>query len=536
MGGAFRRRLEYDAPFPAPLPMNAPREIELKLVLAEGEAAKVPKAAPLAGVPRRRSRMVAIYFDTSDRALARRGLGLRLRRAGARWRATLKSDSSSGAGLHDRSEWEFPASGAQLDLSRFAATPLANVPMAETLHERLEPVLVTEFTRTTWTIGHAPGCRLEVALDVGRINAGGREACLEEVEVELLEGPASAAFDLAETLASDIAMRPEPASKLARGLDLAEHPRPRPVRARRVDLSPAGDDARAAARIAVGAALAQAQANEAGVLSSGDVEFVHQLRVSLRRMRSALRLFAGALDPGEIAPFAEDLRWAAGALGACRDWDVFVTETLPSLLAAQGDAVEAKRVLRRARERQREARRAAREAVASSRYGLAMLRVARWLASPPGEAAPGTPELEVLASARLRKGARRVAEGEREFATLDAPARHALRIRVKRHRYAIDFLGGLFRAREAARHARRLAVAQEDLGLANDCATAFAHVRELQPSQGFVDFARGWFAAREATSIERSADSLRRAAALRRFWKRKPAAPAPAAEPEPPAA
>jgi len=509
--------------------MVAPREIELKLVLAEGQAARVPLAPPLAGIPGHRARFVAFYFDTPDHALAKRQLGLRLRRSASTWRATLKAGGTSTAGLHDRPEWEFPASGPRLDLSRFTATPLADVPGAATLHERLAPVLVTEFVRTTWRLEPAPGCRVEVALDVGRILAAGREARIEEVEIELLEGDALAAFDLAEVLATTVAMRPEPASKLARGLELAGAARPRPVRAPRVDLSPAGDDARAAARIAVAAALAHGQANEAGVLASADIEFVHQLRVSLRRLRSALRLFERAIDPADTAPFAEDLRWAAKALGACRDWDVFVTETLPALLAAQGDAIEAKRVLRRARARQRDARRAAREALASSRYGLAMLRVARWLSSAPGEPPPETPDMKELASACLRKGARRVAAGERTFATLDAQARHALRIRVKRHRYAVEFLGGLFRRKEASRHARRLARAQEDLGVANDCATAFAHVRELDPSPRFLAFAQGWFAAREVSSIERAAGSLARAAALRRFWRKKPdPEPAPA--------
>lgn len=517
--------------------MTAPREIELKLVLAEGQAALVPKAAALSGAPRRKGRFVAYYFDTPDRSLAKRQLGLRLRRAGSHWRATLKAGNASAAGLHDRPEWEYPAAGPRLDLSRFARTPLADLPMAETLHERLETVLVTEFDRTTWQVEPSPGCRLEVALDRGHIFAGGRAARLEEVEIELLEGPASAAFDLAEALAAEFAMRPEPASKLARGLELAESPRRTPVRARRVDLSPAGDEARAAARLAIAACLAHVQANEAGVLSSRDVEFVHQLRVGLRRLRSALRLFAGVLEPGETAPFAEDLRWAASALGACRDWDVFVTQTLPSLLAAYGDDAEGRRILRHARERQREARRVAQAAVSSPRYGLAMIRLARWLASEPGSALPGAPGLKDLASARLRKGARRLAQGHAGFGTMDAAARHALRIRVKRQRYAVEFFQGLFRGKEAARHARRLAGAQEAFGLANDCATALAHVNELSPSHGLAQFARGWFAAREADGVRASAAALAAVVERPRFWRRKPEpASVPATDPPPAAA
>jgi hypothetical protein len=40
-----------------------------------------------------------------------------------------------------------------------------------------------------------------------------------------------------------------------------------------------------------------------------------------------------------------------------------------------------------------------------------------------------------------------------------------------------------------------------------------------------MDFARGWFAAREATGVEAAAVALAHAASERRFWRRKPPAP-----------
>jgi CHAD domain-containing protein len=283
-------------------------------------------------------------------------------------------------------------------------------------------------------------------------------------------------------------------------------------------------DAREAARRIAAACFAHAQANEAGALASGDIEFVHQLRVALRRLRSALRLFNPALRAGEVLPFAEDLRWAAGVLGRCRDWDVFVTETLPPLVAAQGDATAGRKLLARARARQREARKAARAAILSPRYGLAMLRVARWV-SAPAEPSDGAEPLKDFASRRLRKGAKGVAAQSAGFASLDAAARHRLRILVKRQRYAVEFLGSLFRGQHVKRHVQALARAQEELGLANDCANALAHVRELSPPPEFEAFARGWFAAREAAGIEASARELAKAAAERRFWRRKPRVP-----------
>jgi hypothetical protein len=61
--------------------------------------------------------------------------------------------------------------------------------------------------------------------------------------------------------------------------------------------------------------------------------------------------------------------------------------------------------------------------------------------------------------------------------------------------------------------------------MANDCANALAHVRELSPSPAFLEFSRGWFAARELAGIEASGRALRRAAREPRFWRRKPKAP-----------
>jgi triphosphatase len=500
-----------------------PHETELKLVLAPGEGAKVAATPPLAGAEGRRARYSAIYFDTPTRELSRHGLGLRLRREGRHWRITLKASGSTAAGLHQRPEWEYPVPGPVLDLSRFADTPLARLPGADTLHERLAPTVTTEFRRTRWVLEPRPGARLEVALDEGRIVARGREHPLEELEIEVLEGPAAAAFDLAEALAARLALRPEPASKLARGMELLDSARPRPVHAvhEPVDDAP---DAREAARRTAAACLAHAQANEAGVLDSPDIEFVHQLRVALRRLRSALRLFGPVLQPGEDAPFAEDLRWAAATLGRCRDWDVFVTETLPPLVAAHGDAAVARAVLARARARQRDARRAAREAIVSPRYGLAMIRLSRWVSAPAEPPERAEPPKD-FASRSLRKGARRVREGADAFATLDAASRHRLRILVKRQRYAVEFLGSLFRAQAVRRHVRALARVQDALGLANDCANALAHVAELSPPPGFLEFARGWFAAREAAGIEAASRALAAAAKERRFWRRKPAAP-----------
>ncbi len=77
------------------------------------------------------------------------------------------------------------------------------------------------------------------------------------------------------------------------------------------------------------------------------------------------------------------------------------------------------------------------------------------------------------------------------------------------------------------RHVRALSRVQDALGLANDRANTLAHVREISPSPAVLEFARGWFAAREAAGVDAAGRLLARAAAERRFWRRKPPSAAP---------
>ena len=59
-----------------------------------------------------------------------------------------------------------------------------------------------------------------------------------------------------------------------------------------------------------------------------DIEGVHQLRVSFRRIRSAFSAFRGAVPKDASAYWSEQARWLAGELGLARDLDVFIDEGL----------------------------------------------------------------------------------------------------------------------------------------------------------------------------------------------------------------
>lgn len=178
------------------------------------------------------------------------------------------------------------------------------------------------------------------------------------------------------------------------------------------------------------------QVNEAAVLAGRTPEHLHQLRVGIRRLRSAFSLFRPVLTSVAGADVvAHGLREAALPFGQARDLDVLLAGPLvAALLPEQLAALQAEReaaydqviaILRS-------------PAWATVRVGLdAFLSAAPW-----GLAADPAPD--VLADAALTKRRRRVVKGGADLLSLAPDARHAVRIEAKKLRYGSEFFSSLY--------------------------------------------------------------------------------------------
>jgi inorganic triphosphatase YgiF len=481
-------------------------EVELKFDLAAEAHAAFRKLAPLAGATPRNASLHALYFDTPELELRERQMALRLRRSGRRWVQTLKAGASGAGGLHARDEWEFERSEPTLDLAAFTGTPLEAHP---DLGARLTEVFRVDMRRTTWQLEVTPGNRVEVALDRGEVTRLGEREAVAEVEIESLSGDPMAVFELAAQLVDSAPLRPSAVTKAQRGYRLASGAAQGPAKARAVALDPARDAAWAA-RTVIAAALEQLQSNEGGVIASADPEYLHQMRVALRRLRSALRVFRDAIDPAFAELLRVELRWLARATGPARDWDVLATQTLPAILHAWGESPAARSVRARVAVRRKVAREPLREALLSPRYVRLVLALARWLAQPaPENAEPG--KLGDLAARTIAKRHKRLVAGALRLSALTPAERHRLRLEAKRLRYALEGFECLFRRRRFGDYRELLAEIQDDLGRANDAAVAARLMSELKAPTSFTQFARGWLAAQTHSSVallERHADRL----------------------------
>ena len=397
-------------------------ERELKFRLSARAASEIARALALGAA----ERFVSIYFDTPDQALRRARVALRLRCAGHGWRQTVKCDLSPLA----RGEWESKAPGERLDLARL---PLAEIRETSgidlaALAARLAPQFETRFARRSAELDFADAT-IEAALDRGALVAARRRAPILELELELKRGAPGRLARYAKSLIAPLGLALTFESKAERGYRLAsdaELAAPRKWLRPRLGADTAPGEALA---MLVAAALVQASANAQGVLASTDAEYLHQVRVALRRLRATLDAFK------ELAPRAKPLkrrlRSLAPVLGAARDWDVFVS-ALP----------KATRLVRRARTRQAQAQRAARRVLKSPAFHSFLVRALQWVEQSPWEQAP--PPLAPFAARALERLHRKALEHARGIDWQDADERHELRIRVKRLRYAGDSFAGCF--------------------------------------------------------------------------------------------
>jgi len=517
---------------------DADYEIELKLAIAPGDVSALRQSALLrekciSGPARRK--VFNIYFDTAEQALRQNGMALRLRRSGGQWSQTLKTAGVASGALSARGEWEEVLPGPQLDLSLLRETPLAKLAGRDRLHLTLMPVFTTVFNRTIWLIEFSPGQRVEIALDQGNVRCGEKSLAISEVEIELVEGSTVAVFDAAETLLEHTALRPDNASKASRGYQLLNAPPLAPAYATPVKLKRKWRVDQVM-QVIVSACLAHFAANVDGALTTDDPEYIHQMRVALRRLRSAIHL----LRPADAGYIGGELQWLTGVLGQARDWDVLVANTLPLLIDGYADADAADAVMRSARESRDIARAAVRVALQSRRYARLHLALGRLTGVPEAftrlanEALTATdpspnhvksllPDRRLIgvakfATSEIRRRRHHLLRRAAAMTQLSPAELHRVRIDAKRLRYTIDHFASLFDDKRIKQHVKTLARLQDLLGTANDAVVATSLINSIAPTEQFKNFADGWLSAIrhiELAEIERHIRDLK---GLKPLW------------------
>jgi triphosphatase len=286
----------------------------------------------------------------------------------------------------------------------------------------------------------------------------------------------------------------------------------------------------------------------------GDVHnAIHQMRVAVRRARSAVSIFRPALAAGALDAVNDGLKTLGGRLGPARDWDVFADETVPAIRDAipgdeRLDRLAAAAFRRRTLHRRELAAYLASPAFRQLGIDLAWFAAAQgWRAPqqpPTAEAAPAADvpaealagtlagaladqaaepmTLEQFADTVLQQRWRKLLSTGKRIEELDVPALHGVRLRAKRVRYAAEMFATLHDGKAAKRFIERLSDLQERLGVLNDGAVASHLLLELGGPGGRHGYAcgliRGFMAARARRIRPRIVKTFERFRRQHAYW------------------
>lgn len=494
-------------------------EQELKLNVPRECRASVERAMRRGAV--RQVQLRAKYFDTPDRALMKAGIALRLRQEGRRWVQTIKM---AGAHALEREEFNHPLTGPTLDLSVYAELPVYK--KLAKVQDVLEVRYETNIRRMYRNI-RTPAGVVEVSYDLGKIIAGDISLPVSEIEFEKVTGQLQAVFLLGLKWQAAHGLLLDMRSKSERGDRLAELARKLAALGDLDDAAASAERAKAVAsywapwpiqpvRLKPSISCAQAlgivmqecleqiarnsailaEVDTAGICRAATPEHTHQLRVGMRRIRSAWSLFEplASLPP---QTWRDELKDHFAGLGTARDDDVLRQTVLPVLSAAGQPPVEIK---------SHTTADTAPNVVRSKAFQTWLIELLAWAVGSHPIQSPAVGSIEAehahvrpmrnALRERLQKWHKRVLQDGLRFDTLEIEAKHDLRKRAKRLRYGLQFAESILPSRKLQRYRKQLSRIQDILGEMNDLYVArekFEHIRDTQPGAWF---AVGWIASR----------------------------------------
>jgi inorganic triphosphatase YgiF len=454
----------------------APTELELRFTLPA--EARLELEAQSAFQPTRSTapetlRQVTTYFDTPDLALASRGVSLRIRRCGDERVQTVKWQARDGHGAFARHEVEQVVAGDEPDLSLQADTSLPTA-LEQASPAALRPAFVTDVERVRRYLLPTEDTVVEAAIGEGILSAGSEREPIRELELELKAGHPAQLYRLALDIHAHVPLSLSVESKHERGQRLAAGTARKAQKAEELCL-PRGISVVEGFRQILAAAHTHLLANQPAA-SAGMADGVHQMRIAVRRLRSAMALFEPHLDPVVATEIDAQLRRLGRVLGEVRDWDVFCGSILP---AAEHDIPETgPRLLRGpARVERDDAQRRLADELDGPAFTSLVLRLALWIE----EQAANMPDfadnrssgrLVDLAPELLGRLVRKAHRRGRHIRRRPVEELHSLRKSLKKLRYSVEFLSGVIGRKRSHAYLKACKDLQEQLGTINDAALA----------------------------------------------------------------
>lgn len=514
--------------------MSSPaRELELKFALSGEQFERLLvgiKLLPQAIAPPVTRQEKSVYYDTPDLRLGDHGLALRLRASSGEWLQTVKLKSGVRGGVSHPVQIECMLTEQQPDIARISDDRVAHRLRKAIGKRQLGPVFETIVERTVVDFLMPDGSIAELSLDRGQVKAGDRSEPICEAEVELKKGRPDALIAAADLLFGGDFPPFGQRSKSQSGYNLLapeKSPSQKPRKAKTPSL-----DARMTCTTALGLILeetaAQVLDNWEQLDANDDPEIIHQMRVGIRRLRSAIRIFEPVLPPSLAEPIVDKLRELARMIGVVRQLDVLEEDVVGPLQKSHGKAkplAALRKVLRELAKRQRvDLHNELRERQqAHFKRELALFPAMATHALSGEEHTAAAVPISDFAAIAIDSCWKKVSKNGRILSTLDDTGRHGLRKDLKTLRYALEFFEAIYAVRKFRRFSQRLEKLLDLFGYMNDVVESKAlatlvseHDADIQHVAGLVV---GWHMARADEALGDARKAWKKLKETDRFWK-----------------
>ncbi|WP_131667552.1 CYTH and CHAD domain-containing protein [Psychrobacter pygoscelis] len=499
------------------------QEIELKFLVPEYKVEALMRQANIKSSET--SQLAAHYFDTPEQSLAKAGVALRIRKEGEDWVQTIKAAGDGMVArlehnhILDKEATEQAINDGELlpDLSVYEEVETASALKDFKLNKLAKNLLcqyVTDVKRITRFI-KKDGNVIEVAYDTGVVTHGeddSQHSDVKEIEFELVQGDTNYLFEVAKTWCKRYKLCVSTVTKAERGgLLLANKDH---VDAVKSDLSQLNIDSgmsqAAFMRAVVHNCMLQILPNASAIAAgSEDGNHVHQLRVGIRRLRTALKFFEGFSDSinNDWTPV---LKQTFSLLGEYRDREILQVKTQPMLEEHGAPFVDWSP--------ERESLKVMPiDAVRANDFQLTLLELIEFSMSPADEDDSSKPAKAKL-SKILDKLFGKITKASDHFADLDIEAQHDVRKRLKSLRYISEFAAPMYKKKKTKRFLKYLEPAQDILGEYNDDLVGHRFYQEKAQSDAAAWFAVGHFGAQEKHAAKECAQSLMTVKDAPTFW------------------
>ena len=484
-------------------------EIELKFQIPQEKRELIFKALQRKNVQHKH--LKAHYFDNDSFQLSQHSVSLRQRLENEIWIQTIKVATPH---YFQRIEIEETIeTNDELRLDQYQKNKQIPKNIRQLLLEikdQLNIQFETEIERST-ALFNFQNSQIEIALDRGNIFTTKNNSNLDiyEIEFELKQGSIQDLVSFILPRIKRYGLWLDIRNKAQQGFKLAQNIQDNPVQFQSdVTIDPKNSTEIALRKI-VNNCLQHLLPNSTAIASENfNSNHIHQARVAIRRLRSALKTFSHWSKHIDLS-WETELRQLFRTLGTSRDLNVIQEELIPQLeqVGAPSFKIEAHS------NNENSKTSAMFRSLNFNHLILSLLQFIHQQLHDDSRSA------QKVAKKQLSQLHQQIQIDTKHFLDLDSKSQHRTRKRLKRLRYSIEFVVTLYNKQESRAFIKALKPAQESLGKFNDLCVTEQILKQYVMAQPEIWFALGWIASQKQIWLLQSQRDLSQFIQAKPFWE-----------------